>query len=114
MKKRELKALSKQQKKEAVESKTPKKAQQEDPEKLEAGDDDMSTEGAVAREVLIRLKPLNEVSKDIVGKEKKKNPLMQFRHKVLALTNCLHLEIESNQKTVKDIIQMIADKWGLK
>lgn len=36
----------------------------------------------VTREVLIRLKPLTEASRELIVKERKKNCLMQFRLKV--------------------------------
>lgn len=68
------------------------------------------------REILIRVKPLTDASKNLIEKVKKKNPLIQFRVKVPVTATAqrsLHSEVNP-EKTVRDIIKQIAEKWDLK
>ena len=109
LKKRELKSLSKQ-----VRSAHPDEAidYQADP-------------NLVPREVLIRLKPFTESSKEFVAKERRKNSLLQFRLTVLVPGGnqgetearkppSLPVSHTSTNKTVKDIIKFICEKWSLR
>ncbi|CDW84879.1 UNKNOWN [Stylonychia lemnae] len=63
------------------------------------------------KEVLIRLQPLTMSSKDYVQKQKSTNSHLQFRLKInmkYAAANC------KKQKSVRDIINFICQKWQLR
>ncbi len=83
----------------------------------------------VTREVLIRLKPLTESSRELIAKEKKKICLLQFRLKVLLMQQKLEVlnpdghtatilryvpAESSSNKTLRDIIRIACQKWNLR
>lgn len=69
-------------------------------------------EPIVTRDVLIRLKPLTDASKEFITKNRKKNSLLQFRLKVAV--NPVTANSSSSSKTVRDIIKFVCNKWELR
>lgn len=62
---------------------------------------------AVTREIVIRIKPLTEASREVIV-AKRKNPMLQLRQQVVVSGP------DEDPKTVRDIIRLIAEKWDLR
>lgn len=73
-----------------------------------------SKEPLVTRDILIRLKPFTEASKEFICKDRKKNSLLQFRLKIVVSGGTNTHNQSNTNKTVRDIIRVISKKWGLR
>jgi hypothetical protein len=110
-KKKDLKYKLKQQLREASSGKK-ENISSEIPSSVDVGH--KSQEPLIIRDVLIRLKPLTDAAKEIIAKEKKQIPNMQFRLKVVVSGVAPLDQNDSGERTVRDIIKAVSKKWSLR